>query len=59
MSKENPKDKTLFRAIKLICEHIMPTSKIRGKRLMDLLGDIEPPSCHTVVVAILELSIVI
>ena len=56
---ENPKDKNLFRMIKLICEHNMSIIKIRDKRHVELLRDIEPVSHETVFSEILELSITI
>lgn len=59
MSKANPKDRCLFRVIKLICDHNIPITKVRDKSFMDLLGDIEPTSYETVVATMLELAIII
>ena len=55
---ENPKDETLFRIIKIICEHIIPINKAIYKKHMELLAVIQPASRETVVDAMLKFSII-
>ena len=56
---ENPKDKTLFRVIKIICDHNMLFNKVRHKRHMELLAEIQPASHEKIVDKMLQLSIII